>query len=182
MINFKGIPFFISAVLIFVSCGALTDAMITDDTLKLDRVDYLGDLRLDGYYYTRVPVTGSGDRMDIYFLYTNGIVIYGETPKIENIEDHESKFTEGSYYNRIKNIKYYWGVFTSSTKIIMETWEPSSGGSLKTVIRSGEILNNEMFVITSFLNNYSGETSARNDTFYFKAFGPKPDSTNTFIE
>jgi len=182
MINFRGITFFISAVLVIVSCGALSDAMITDDTLKLDRVYYSGDLRLDGYYYTRVPVNGSGDRIDIYFLYTNGIVIYGETPKIENIEGHESKFADGGYYNRINSIKYYWGVFTSNTNIIMETWEPSSGGPLKTVVRSGEILDDKTFVITSFLNNYSGETSTRNDTFYFKEFSPKPDSTNTFID
>ena len=75
-----------------------------------------------------------------------------------------------------------WGVFkVNSDEIEIETWTSSNGGALKTVVERGAIIDEETFVITSFHNNYNEKTSVRNDTFHFKQFSPKPDSTNRFI-
>jgi len=154
-----------------------------DDMLGLDRTEYTDmDIRLDGYWWNKLELSHD-ERITTYFFYQNGVILHGRSMQVSQVEEKEKDFSSESFRKLVSSNKSGWGVFrVNGSKIKFEMWTSSNGGPLKTVVRSGEILNDETFVITSFLNNYSGETSTRNDTFYFKKFSPKPDSTNTFIE
>jgi len=161
-------------ILVIFSCGK--DAM-----LQLARTDYSGnDLKLDGYFLGN----GNDDGVtNAYFFYRNGVILYGGGfPNDMNIEEVEETWRSDSFDQLIKDQKTGWGVFSiSNTDIQFETWE-AGNGRLKTAVRSGEILNDQTFVITRLLNNYTNNTVALKDTFRFQSFSPKPDSTNLFIQ
>ena len=53
---------------------------------------------------------------------------------------------------------------------------------MKTVIRSGVILNDTTFILTERFNNYNFKEDAIQDTFRVHQYSPKPDSTNKFIK
>jgi hypothetical protein len=84
------------------------------------------------------------------------------------------------------NSKFNWGVFqVNGANIKFERWYPSSGGPLKAYISSGEILNDTTFLITESYRMQKGnktELKDRNETYYFREFSPKSDSTNKFIK
>lgn len=166
------------ALIIFSSCS-----IMKDDMLSLERMDYTGmDIRLDGYWWKNLEGAIEPSRF-VLFLYNNGIALSGLSFPVDELAEKEAEYKSKIFRDAVLRSKTGWGVFSINGKDIeIEMWASSNGGPLKTVIRSGEILNDGTFVITSFLNNYSGETSARNDTFYFKEFSPKPDSTNVFIK
>jgi hypothetical protein len=51
-------------------------------------------------------------------------------------------------------------------------------------VRAGQILNDTTFVIAESYRMNEGkktEVKERNETYHFKQFNPKPDSTNRFI-
>lgn len=157
-----------------------------DSKLIISRQAFNGSsLNLNGYYYN---ITKGQYRyaIDIYFFYNNGIVYRGGSGVAElNVSNNELLGNMDKYlYSKVMNqSKTGWGTFhITSNEIQFETWEPSSGGPLKTVIRSGKILNDTTFTITKFINNYDGKTTSKNDVYHFRPFTPKPDSTNKFIE
>ncbi len=160
--------------LIVSSCGK-------DVELELVRTDYIGsELKIDGYY---ISPEHSDGVMATYFFYQNGTVLYGGSyDKEMSNEEIQNIWIEDSFDDLIKDTKDVWGVFNiDEGSIEYETWESSNGGPLKTVVRFGEILDNSTFVVTSLDNNYTEETVALSDTFYFEKFSPKPDSLNRFI-
>ena len=163
-------------ILTLVSCS-----IMKDDKIGLNRLDYIDNgVRLEGYYYKELE--SDVPRISIYFFYRNGIALYGEAPSLSNLIANEEKFKSGQYYNRVKNNKTGWGVFQiNGSAIEFEIWGPNNGGRLKTNLRSGIILNDSTFLINSLFSNYDGQTTVEEDTFHFKEFSPKPDSTNTFI-
>ncbi len=154
--------------------------ILKDDNLTLDRNFYTGnDIRLDGYWWMNFESIEPS--MSIYFFYENGIALYGRALKNRDLEVKEKEFSTESFKKLINKAKPGWGVFEiNSNKITFETWVPGNGGPLTTVIRSGEIINHQTFVITSHM--HKGKKSIENDTFYFKKFDLKPDSTNSFIK
>lgn len=161
------------------SCNILKDAK-----LGLEKVSCNGmSFKLEGYYIGNLHGIDEGLR-SIYFFYKNGVVLYGGGfSSSDDIVQKEIKFKSKLYNEAIKKYKTGWGVYQiNGDTIEFETWEPSSGGALKTVVRSGGILGNESFVITNLFGKYTNENYARNDTFHFNEFSPKPDSTNVFIK
>ena len=168
-------------LLIVFLCSIFSCVILKDDPLSLDREANSGtDIRLDGYWWQKLKLAHE-PHVGIYFFYKDGVFLQGGAISIAELDEYD--FSSDEFRKASLRSKTGWGVFqTSQSTIQIETWLASSGGRLKTGIKTGEIINNEMFVIYSSLNNYSGETSARNDTFYFKEFSPKPDSTNTFIK
>ncbi len=166
-----------SLVLIFiVLCGVSCDKIIDeDDVLTLDRQAFVGnDLALNGYYYTEVE-TFEGIIFDRYAFYRNGIIRY--------LGGSESLQEKNFHLNQSKVI---WGVFQIDGKNIkFERWYPSSGGPLKAYIRAGDTLNDTTFHITESYRMQDGqktEVREKNETYHFKEFSPKPDSTNAFIK
>jgi hypothetical protein len=142
---------------------------------ELFKIPYTGsELKLDGYYYSEEEVS---------FLYSDGVSLYGSSRFTYSLFELEEIFRSSEFQDLIKGTKTRWGVFTiEGNEIEWERWGDNSGGALRTYVRSGRILNDSMFLVSSILNNYSGESFVRNDTFRFKLFSPKPDSTNTFVQ
>ncbi|MBW7845753.1 MAG: hypothetical protein H3C45_08955, partial [Bacteroidia bacterium] len=84
-----------------------------------------------------------------------------------------------------KKYKSNWGVFKIEGNFIQfERWYPSDP-PLKAYVRAGTIINDTTFLITESYRMQDGkktEVKTRNETYYFKQFSPKPDSTNTFVQ
>lgn len=160
----------------------LSSCNCDDEELQLQRMEYSGnEIKLDGYYFTKHRGELEGVTT-VFFFYRNGVVHYGGGFST-NIEERIEDFKTDVYNNSIKDVKYKWGIFLiNGGEIEFERWAPNiNSGGLKTEVWSGPILDDETFVATSYLDNYSGKTTAINDTFHFVQFSPKPDSTNMFI-
>ncbi len=146
-----------------------------DDKLSLELNNYnTNEILIDGYYYT-VLENFEGVIYNRFAFYRNGIVRYlGSTKSLQEIN-----------FGPV-DAKDAWGVFQIySNEIKFEKWYPSSGGPLKAYIRAGNILNDTTFVITESYRMHKGkktEEKVRNETYHFRQFSPKPDSTNSFIK
>lgn len=167
-----------------VASSCNKDKIWKDDELSIQKVPYQGNqLRIDGYYYQQKD----GDFYTLYTLYSNGILLYlGGGFTRDKLIELENSIQNGSFYNAAKTFKDYWGVFKiENNNIQFERWYPSSGGGLPAYVRSGNILNDTTFIIIESYRIKSGiktEVKERNETYHFKQFSPKPDSTNTFIK
>lgn len=156
-------------------------------TIKKNSVEQnRSTIKLEGFYWTKATDINQIDWWyDTFFLYENSVLIYGGG--IENYHKKSVSFSEFVKRNRDtafkQKIKSSWGIYMiDENRIEFEKWEPSSGGPMKTVIRRGHILNDTTFVITERFNHYDGKTYHVQDTFRFREFSPKPDSTNRFIK
>lgn len=158
------------------------EKMTQDNNFSLNKSVYTGnELRIDGYYYFMTE----NNLHYTYFFYENGIIIHGggNAPNTSPIEFIETQFKSESYLKALKDHKTAWGIFQiNGNKIEFERWYPSSGGPLPSYIRSGEILNDTTFVITKVNRSDGSEEKTLNETYHFKQFSPKPDSTNNFIK
>ena len=89
------------------------------------------------------------------------------------------KFSKKSFQK-----KHDWGTFQiNKDSIVFERWYPAEVS--KSYYRSGKILNDTTFVITEsyrLRNGKKKEWREKNEVYHFKAFSPKPDSTNRFIK
>lgn len=137
-----------------------------------------------GFYWANAKVESEIIGIKTFFLYNNKTILSGGW--INSIVEPKKDivFVNRNMNNGMsKKIKSKWGAFRIyDKKIEFEKWEPSSGGPMKTVIRQGDILNDTTFVIRKRINNYDGKTYLVQDTFRFRQFSPKPDSTNRFVK
>lgn len=155
-----------------------------DDRLTLQRTDYTGNqLRIDGYYYQKQD----NKYYTLYILYRNGIIVYaGGGYSEEELLELEGKFANSNFHKSIIECKDNWGVYLiEDTSIKFEKWYPVSDGIYHAYVRSGKILDDTTFVINEsyrFQNGIKTETQTLNETYHFKQFSPKPDSTSSFIK
>jgi len=161
------------------------DNLWKDDELSINKEPYTGNqLRIDGYFY---EIGVDGYLYPEYFFYSNGSLIYiGGRYSPNTIDAELENFITSPYYiNDAKNDKLTGGLFIIDGLFIkFEKWYPSSGVGLPAYVRVGKILNDTTFVITESYRMQKGtktETKERNETYYFRQFSPKPDSTNIFI-
>lgn len=162
--------------------------MFEDEELSMERVDYTGtELRTDGYYYYRYQYYNSRedslyDKFIPWFLYRNGVWLYGCVYDYSKMEEVEKKFEDGSFYDLCKDDKLSWGVFQISDSVIeFEGWESGEYISRPTVKQYAKIVNDTTFCMCS-KRPQKGENVKLGDDFHFKQFSPKPDSTNSFIK
>jgi hypothetical protein len=145
-----------------------------DDELSISKTPYTGNqLRIDGYYFQLTP---NIEWTETFFFYRNGIVLKSY---INN--------DTGLFETVISFSKLRYGVFEiSNENIKFEKWYPSSPGEgFPAYVRSGHILNDTTFVITESYRMKKGkktEVDSENETYHFRQFSPKPDSTNSFIK
>jgi hypothetical protein len=168
----------ICALIILGGCGKWPK----DDELTLTRKPFLGDeLCTDGYYYYRWKNDTS--TFNILFLYKNGVVLaLPNSLSTNELPEWEESFRNGEFYERYKNDKMFWGVFSiENSSIIYEKWGINEGGGMPVGQFSGPILSDTSFHIISFLEPKTGKTHGIDRIYYFKPFSPKPDSTNMFI-
>ena len=167
----------LSVLSMFLSCCS---KLFPDEKLTLQRRDYAGnELRIDGYYYNV-----NYNVISIYFLYRNGIILYGYSYPNLNLDEIELKMLNNDMYNNSYNkSKANWGVFIINEESIkIEKWEPSTGIGLPVYIREGNILNDTTFHITLSYDPKGSNKSILNELYHFKKFAPKPDSTNVYIK
>lgn len=155
-----------------------------------------GILRLDGYYYW-LETGGREDYLEAFFLNSNGIyfqISQGSfAPKLSLelmlIElDNKIKY-------KVENIDYsdsrpFWGVFSVEGSLIeIQHWEfAAGGGAYPTRSLEGTVINDTTILFHNLIGAYPNNKGGRkkekaiDDTYYFRKFSPKPDSTNTFIK
>ncbi|MDR2916032.1 MAG: hypothetical protein LBV74_14605 [Tannerella sp.] len=156
----------------------------SDDRLTLEKVNYSGNkLRIDGYYYENFD-SRNNPYISVFFLYENGIILYGSSFSVDQIIKQEERYRNGFHASNAAKFKYYWGVFQiNGDKIKYEKWVPVEG-PLFTVTYEGVILNDTTFVINKNYITKEGKKKEPGEIYWeyhFKQFSPKPDSTNRFI-
>jgi hypothetical protein len=197
IIKMKNIKFLILFIVV-LSCKGY-------EPLTEQRVNYNGNnLETDGYYYTFTNrnMGGYGNDgilvYDCFVLYRNGnyynISHSGYNPNF-NISDRLRKIEKDIEY-RIENEKEYisvrpfWGVFSiQGSDLEIQRWVFSSGGGKYATQKVfGKILNDStIHIYEQERNNPTqyGKNKKRekiDETYHFRRFSPKPDSSNIFIK
>lgn len=172
------------------------------EPLTQARKSFTGNnLRLDGYYYCIGKEFSNGfnpDYADAFFLNRNGIflnVAYGSIDSnleneiiLKDLDESVKKRAEIISLNADKRPD--WGIFfTEHSAIIIENWEHSAGGgAYPTKILSGIVVNDTTIhfdkIIGAYPNNKGSKKKIKSidETYHFREFSPKPDSTNVFIK
>jgi len=149
------------------------------DPLTLPMQDYFGDqMRVDGYYYEQ-------DFSSTYFLFRNGVILAGGGFRDGDFDAYESDWLDGSALEVALKYQFSWGLFiVEGDNIKFERWYPGNP-PLLAYVREGTILNDTTFHITeSYRFSSSGkkrEIKERDEYYHFRAYSPKPDSTNPFV-
>jgi len=152
-------------LLILISCTMRLKPLL------IERVDYEGnDFRIDGYYYY-FGVTDDESYFEVYFFYKNGVAYHSSTTGTNCLEIENHILSE-YHLQSMNNVPYRWGVYkVQGTEIQYSGWSTSVGGPYPAFKREWEILNDSTLYSREF-----------DETWHFKEFSPKPDSTNRFID
>ena len=177
----------ITLLVIINSCSPQQPVELEVIPLSLKRQAYNGDeLKIDGYYFH--VWESDMAQFSIFVIYKNGVVIFANNSPDTGFEEMEDSFSDGTFYDYKKEKRTDWGVFQiSSNTIKLEYWYPPGAGGMnyQPYIFGGEIINDTTFILKEqYLINASGVKNILNTfnrTYHFKKFGPKPDSTNSFI-
>jgi hypothetical protein len=168
--------------LIFSGCRKLFNCDESEH-LTWGRQDYEGtELKTNGYYLCNTYM----DTYIYFILYRNGIVIThsGGVLKSE-IDNLETSFVNGNFIKGIEKDKSRWGGFRAQiNKFEYQDLSSTSGNASCSSLfdLSGVILNDTTLLINNSYNEATMDNTIKNDTFHFKQFSPKPDSTNSFIK
>jgi len=173
----KTIIILLFAILTFCSsCKKI--GLCKDKDLTLNKVEFTGNqLRTDGFYYEK---TIESEYSSLFILYNNGIVMEPGSTKENDLEKYISDVSKSTLPFRTK---YNWGLFNIDNNTIkIEHWLPAQCG-YPAVLRTGEILNDTTFILTKLERRDSQGTTQKDitQTFSFRKFSIKPDSTNNFI-
>lgn len=165
---------------LITSCAACKKVgLCKDENLTLNKVEFTGtQLRIDGFYYEK---TIESEYYSLFILYNNGIVMEPGSTKESDLEKYILDVSKSSLPLRTK---YNWGLFNIDDNIIkIEHWLPAQCG-YPAVLRTGEILNDTTFILNKMERRDSQGTTQKDitQTFLFRQFSPKPDSTNNFIK
>ncbi|HON21487.1 MAG TPA: hypothetical protein PLW70_09135 [Bacteroidales bacterium] len=170
----KKIVFYFLLLVFCLSC----EKLIAYKDFILKKTLYTGnELRMDGYYYRYLDCEGN-NCIFAYCFYRNGIVLHmgGGALSLEEADEEIKQFIKrdiNSNYERLN-----WGLFVIDNQTIkFELYYPQEYFTKWTGIMEGVILNDTTFRITSFYDLSNDERYTVNDTFYFRQFSPKPDST-----
>ena len=152
------------------------------DVLSIPLTPFTGNqLRIDGYYY-QIGYDGK-TIVGAYFFYRNGMLVFssGSGSSLEEMDEYIRRHFMDS--NRRQH-RWQYGVFlVEGDNIKFERWQPGvrAGGVLQAVVRTGTILNDTTFHITKSFRSDGTQVTERDEMFHFRAFYPKPDSTNVFV-
>ena len=152
-----------------------------DDKLSLTKTEYTGQqLKIDGYYYT---INKFSNKASVYVFFNNGVLLnVGGGFDLTKSNDIENALSSFAFISKLKQDKTAWGLFIVKSDIIeFEHWYHSGGSQKIVYLKSGIIINDTSFQITSSKRTDGSELRAKNEIYYFKEFSPKPDSTNAFV-
>ena len=155
---------------------------LKDEELTLPKQPYTGnELRTDGYYY----YTMNGDYFrTITFFYENGVVFRPPSGSHSLQEFDEYVINELVGENRFHDSQLSWELYNiENDRILINYWV--SPRPFRCYFEEGTILNDTTFVIQRYYRMENGEMTDVgdvNETYHFRQFSPKPDSTNMFIQ
>ncbi len=152
-----------------------------DAQLTLQKAPYFGsELKIDGYFYLKREKT---DRYHIIFFYSNGVLLYGYDHKEDNLSNLEGLIKNGIYKDAF-DTHHLWGIFEiDKDSLIFERWTPSPWPvDPQPAKYYCKILNDTTFNIYKSEMSFDGDPDFENDTYHFRQFDHKPDSTNSFIK
>lgn len=175
--NKLNILFVLLAVLIMNSC-----CNSTKYDLIIDKEPYFGnELRIDGYYYSQYEGTGNDKIGNVLFFYRNGTVLHGSSFSPRNFEMLEKFYLDGEYEAFIGE-KDVWSTFkVRSDSLVFERWNPPTmSKGPEPILYFSEILNDTTFVVYQCKLYSEQELYEKNETYHFRKFDHKPDSTNNF--
>lgn len=158
----------------FGSCKSVNSIRLTSENFTAN------NLNLNGYYFTK----NSSDEYSVFFLYKNGIVKYeGIFLNVSDLENLDKRVSINPNKDQLKYARYLWGFFkVRGSQIEIERWLSDSSGAYPVEIMVGEIINDVTFVIKRTMVKQSKIDKTVNQTYHFRQFSPKPDSTNFFIK
>ena len=132
---------------------------------------------MNGYYYYK-----NGDEFTIYFLYRDGTAIYAGTFESSDLTSVESELSSRDFSNRLPSIPWAWGIFVIEKDVIkIEHLYPSSG-NYHAGIRGGTLINDSTFKIHKVQRTREASIVHVDETYRFKKFHQKPDSSRKQIE
>ncbi len=169
---FKTTLFYLTIMLLF-SCKK--------QHLVISKQVYSGSqMQINGYYYSVDPLTNEFDHL--YFFYKNGVV-RNSPVSCTSIAELDNKVTD--LINFQDDYPEHWGLFTiDGYNITIETFSEVQSTDFG-FGNSGSILNDSTFELN--LHYSIKHNKRKNDkvitpqnSYHFRAFTPKPDSTNKF--
>jgi hypothetical protein len=172
----KTITFYSCIVLSIISFGCRKIIYGEDEKFSIQKTDNLsGKLKLNGYYYSETVINGKTYRA-IYILYQNGQLIVPASFPDKNLADIDTYLASIDFRSIIEKSKTVHGLYViENNNIILENWTSGNG---KANVRKGcgTITNDTSFVLSKI------GTIEGNFVYNFRAYTPKPDSTNKFIK
>lgn len=153
-----------------------------NEELSFIRKDYQGyELKTDGYYYFERKNNDTTFYYNFYFLYKNGIALCCGYYSENILLTKEEEFINGKFKRKyLGKSASYWGLFLIDKAAIQI--EQLYYGPFRAYINSGNILNDTTFTLIKRKSSYSSEETEILETYHFKKFNYKPDSTNVFIK
>ena len=141
-------------------------------------------LKLNGCYFDFHSNSNITKEVGILFLYNNG-VFYSENTYYQTLEKglkyYQDKNNNEEYKKQYPKEKSSWGLYRIlNDSIILEKPEPFHGYPIHKLM--GKILNDTIFIITSYEENNVKVKIENGSYFYFKQFDNKPDSGNNFVK
>ncbi len=140
----------------------------------------IGSIFLKGYYYYYYA---PADYYIIMFLYSNGVILYGAAVSTTDLLKTEDSYKNGTFHAMaVKDISL-WRIYKVEGDSIRIEARASDGTTPLIVgIYEGVILNDSTFTLLQSRRLDGRLIDKRNETYHFKSFSPKPDSTNPFIK
>lgn len=171
----------LNIAILMLTLACLTNSCKKDHLHELQKTPYLGsELRIDGYYYYSWDDQGI-TQYSIVVFYRDGTMLRPTIASDKNgsLAEIESEINTGNLYASNSERKSSWGVYNVlNDSIATSKWFPVFLGGHQTALSGGNIINDSTFEITSH-ENFKGGLSP--ETYYFRQFSPKPDSTNSFL-
>jgi hypothetical protein len=158
------------------------------------------NLKTNGYYYIfkdkEEGRTLNEKQYNTFFLYNDGI--YYDANGLSSFSFNISRLDSLDLIvkknitnlGKYEQLQYQWGVFNvRGSEIEIERWVTSSGGgAYPTRILKGEIINDRTIHFHTLVGAHPVNTQSKkktikiDETYHFRQFSPKPDSTNNFIK
>jgi hypothetical protein len=150
--------------------------LFEDDTFTFQRANYEGDeIKTNGYYYMYVEKL---DSYNIIVFYRNGIV--HNRFAVKSLANYEDQLYSGSYYKN--DFISCWGLFLiNKNELSIENIDYKGGLHGIAYTTLGNILNDSTICLYNIKESESNLCEEIDETYYFRSFHTKPDSTNKWI-
>lgn len=168
----------------YMLTSSCCDKLLSDDLLTIEKKEYNGtQLRIDGYYYHVSSIDGR--IISIVFFYNNGVIFFmnGDGSKIQDLYYWDNRALSNEWINLMKKEKICWGIYhIENENIVIQRWGGSIGGVHPVMTSYGNIINDTTYKITKTTDSQTNDVWNGEIIYNFRAFSPKPDSTNVYVK